>query len=125
MKKPDGLTIIRPDEVSQVIEPLLVKDLFGRRVRRYGVSGKTIHLYVRYADFYSSFGKQQTLDNPINQSDDNYKAAVYILDTVELQQPVMLLGVRLTNLKYNDAHLPSVSAGTKKSTHGSDNGCRQ
>ena len=148
MKKPDGLTIIRPDEVSQVLEPLPIKDLcgvgsrmerhlnllgiktigelgrfpvdilkrkfgvngqhlhdmglgidhspvvpasdqdkvksvghsmtlrrdvsrrqdilkyllqlsemVGRRARRYGVSGKTIHLYVRYADFYSSFGK--------------------------------------------------------------------
>ena len=148
MKKPDGLTIIRPDEVSQVIDPLPIKDLcgvgsrmerhlnllgiktigdlgrfpvdilkrkfgitgqhlhdmglgidhspvvpasdqdrvksvghsmtlrrdvsrrqdilkyllqlsemVGRRARRYGVSGKTINLYVRYADFYSSFGK--------------------------------------------------------------------
>ncbi len=46
------------------------------------------------------------MPNPINQSDDIYKAAVDILDTVELQQPVRLLGVRLTNLKYNDAQLP-------------------
>jgi len=197
MKKPDGLTIIRPDEVSRVIDPLPIKDLcgvgsrmerhlhllgirtigdlgrfpveilkrkfgitgqhlhdmglgidhspvvpasdqdrvksvghsmtlrqdvsrrqdilkhllhlsemVGRRARRYGVSGKTINLYVRYADFYSSFGKQQTLASPINQSDDIYKAAVDILDTVELQQPVRLLGVRLTNLNYKVGQLP-------------------
>ena len=197
MKKPDGLTIIRPDEVSQIINPLPIKDLcgigsqtekklnllgiktigdlgkfpvdilkrkfginglhlhdmglgidhspvvpasdqdrvksvghsmtlkqdisrrqdilkyllqlsemVGRRARRYGVSGKTVHLYVRYADFYSSFGKQQTLGNPINQSGDIYKAAVDILDTVELQQPVRLLGIRLTNLRHQVAQLP-------------------
>jgi DNA polymerase IV len=29
MKKPDGLTIIRPDEVLQVIDPLPIKDLCG------------------------------------------------------------------------------------------------
>ena len=29
MKKPDGLTIIRPDEVSQVLDPLPIKDLCG------------------------------------------------------------------------------------------------
>ncbi|MCX5880728.1 MAG: hypothetical protein NTU74_02650 [Deltaproteobacteria bacterium] len=63
------------------------------------VTGKTINLYVRYADFYSSFGKQLTLAYPINQSDDIYKAAVDILDTVELQQPVRLLGVRYVDIK--------------------------
>jgi DNA polymerase IV len=60
--------------------------MVGRRARRYGVSGKTINLYVRYADFYSSWGKHQTLASPINQSNDIYKATVDILDTVELQQ---------------------------------------
>jgi len=70
------------------------------------VTGKTINLYVRYADFYSSVGKQQTLAYPINQSDDIYKAAVDILDTVELQQPVRLHGVRLTNLQHQVAQLP-------------------
>ena len=37
MKKPDGLTIIRPDEVSQVIDPMPVKDLcdVGSRMERH------------------------------------------------------------------------------------------
>ena len=85
---------------------LHLSEMVGRRARRYGVSGKTVDLYVRYADFYSSWGKQQTLPNSINQSEDIYKAAINILDTVELQQPVRLLGVRLTNLKYHLSQLP-------------------
>ncbi len=205
MKKPDGLTIIRPEEVSQVLETIPIKDLcgvgsqtekklnllgiktcgelgrfpvdilkrkfgingqhlhdmglgidhspvvpasdqdkvksvghsmtlrqdvsrrqdilkyllqlsemVGRRARRYHVSGKTVHLYIRYADFYSSIGKQQTLGNPINLSDDIYKAVIDILDTIELQQPVRLLGVRLTNLKYQVAQLPLFPQERKK-----------
>ncbi|MCX5882609.1 MAG: DNA polymerase IV [Deltaproteobacteria bacterium] len=85
---------------------LQLSEMVGRRARRYGVSGKTISLYVRYADFYSSFGKQQTLASPISQSDDIYKAAIDILNTVELQQPVRLLGVRLSNLQHQAAQLP-------------------
>jgi DNA polymerase-4 len=205
MKKPDGLTIIRPEEVSQVLETIPIKDLcgvgsqtekklnllgiktcgelgrfpvdilkrkfgingqhmhdmglgidhspvvpasdqdkvksvghsmtlrqdvsrrqdilkyllqlsemVGRRARRYYVSGKTVHLYIRYADFYSSIGKQQTLGNPINLSDDIYKAVIDILDTIELQQSVRMLGVRLTNLKYQVAQLPLFPQERKK-----------
>ena len=40
---------------------LQLAEMVGRRARRYGVSGRTVHLYVRYADFFSSFGKQETL----------------------------------------------------------------
>jgi DNA polymerase IV len=82
---------------------LQLSEIAGRLARRYGVSGKTVNFYVRYADFYSSWGKQQTLPNPINQRNDIYKVAIDILDTVELQQPVRLLGVRLTNLRYQVA----------------------
>ncbi len=80
--------------------------MVGRRARRYGVFGKTVHLYVRYAYFYSSVGKQQTLGNPINQSGDIYKTAIDILDTIELQQSVRLLEIRLTNLRHQVAQLP-------------------
>ncbi len=93
---------------------LQLSEMVGRRARRYHVSGKTVHLYIRYADFYSSIGKQQTLGNPINLSDDIYKAVVDILDTIELQQPVRLLGVRLTNLRYQESQLPLFPQERKK-----------
>lgn len=85
---------------------LQLSEMVGRRARRYGVSGKTITLYIRFADFYSSIGKQDTLRNYISQSDDIYKTAIGILDTLELPLPVRLLGIRLTNLCYHDDQLP-------------------
>jgi DNA polymerase-4 len=60
---------------------------------------------VRYADFFSSFGKQETLKSYISTSGDIYKAAVAILDTVRLEQPVRLLGVKLSGLKHHSEQL--------------------
>jgi DNA polymerase-4 len=84
---------------------LQLSEMVGRRARRYGVSGKTITLHVRFADFYSNFGKQNTLRSYINQSTEIYKAAVAILDTTELPQPVRQLGVKLSNLSYESEQL--------------------
>jgi DNA polymerase-4 len=84
---------------------LMLAEMVGRRARRYHVTGKTIHLHIRYADFYSNFGKQSTIKSYINMSDDIYKVAVSILDTIDLPQPVRQLGIRLTNLRYEAEQL--------------------
>lgn len=78
------------------------------------MSGKTIHLYVRYADFFSSWGKQTTLRNYVNQSDDIYRAALGILNSVELEQPVRLLGISLSNLQTESEQLPLFIEERKK-----------
>jgi len=96
--------IDRREDILKYI--LQLSEMVGRRARRYGVTGKTVTLYVRYADFFTSFGKQQTLSGYINLSDEIYRAAVRILDTVELEQPVRLLGVRLSNLRHHEEQLP-------------------
>jgi len=71
------------------------------------VAGRTVGLYVRYADFDSSFNKQQTLHAPSNLTDDIFRSVLAILDTVTLPQPVRLLGVRITNLRHQgDQQLP-------------------
>lgn len=96
--------IDNPEEIRHFL--LQLSEMVGSRARKYNVSGKTIHLYVRYADFFSSWGKQTTLKNYINLSDEIYKAALSLLATVELEQPVRLLGVSLSNLKYEAEQLP-------------------
>jgi DNA polymerase-4 len=62
-----------PAEIRRFL--LQLSEMVGSRARRYNVSGKTIHLYVRYGDFFSSWGKQTTLKNYINLSDEIYRAA--------------------------------------------------
>ena len=101
-----------PAEIRRFL--LQLSEMVGSRARRYGVSGKTVHLYVRYADFFSSWGKQTTVQNYINLSDEIYKAALGILATVELEQPVRLLGISLSNLKQQAEQLPLFVEDRKK-----------
>lgn len=101
-----------PAEIRKFL--LQLSEMVGSRARRYNVSGKTIHLYVRYADFFSSWGKQTSLKQYINLSDEIYRAALGILNTVELEQPVRLLGISLSNLKHQAEQLPLFEEERKK-----------
>ncbi|MSN27244.1 MAG: DNA polymerase IV [Geobacter sp.] len=93
-------------ERADILRYLLqLSEMVGRRARRYGVWGKTVHLTVRYADF-TTFGKQGSQPHHINLSEEIYLAAVKILDSLELQHPVRLLGIRLTNLQHQTSQLP-------------------
>lgn len=93
-------------ERADILKHLLqLSEMVGRRKRKYGVWGKTVHLTVRYADF-TTFGKQVSQSEHINLSADIFHAAIKILDSLELQQPVRLLGIRLTNLQYQTSQLP-------------------
>jgi DNA polymerase-4 len=92
---------------------LQLAEMVGRRARRYGVAGKTVHLTVRFADF-TTIGRQQSRTEPTNQSDVIFNEAVTILDSLKLLQPVRLLGVRITNLCYQQHQLPLFAAERRK-----------
>jgi len=111
-----SMTLERDIEKREEILRFLLQlsEMVGRRARRYNVSGKTVTLYVRYADFFTSFGRQTTLKHHINLSDDIYRAALGILDTVALQQPIRLMGVSLSNLKHEAEQLPLFESERKK-----------
>jgi len=102
-----SMTLERDIERRQEILKYLLQlsEMVGRRARRYNVAGKTVHLTIRFADF-STIGRQCTVKNHANRSDEIFNAAVSILDTLELDQPVRLLGVRITNLCYQRQQLP-------------------
>lgn len=104
------------EDRQEILKFLLqLSEMVGRRARRYNVYGKTVTLSIRYSDFYSWANKQDTLRNYINQSEDIYKAAVAILDTITLEQPIRLLGVRLSNLQYQSNQLSLFPEEQKKS----------
>ena len=103
------------EDRKEILKFLLqLSEMVGRRARRYNVWGKTITLSIRYADFDTWVGKQETLKHYINQSEDLYRAAVGILDTLVLMQPVRLLGVRLSSLRYESNQLPLFEDERKK-----------
>jgi len=104
--------IQREEEVSRYL--LQLAEMVGRRARRYGVSGKTVHLGIRYADFDTNFGKQITFPAYINRSDDIYQAALRILHSFERPQPVRLLGIRLSNLRHHEDQLPLLPEERRK-----------
>jgi len=80
--------------------------MVGRRARRYGVSGRTVHLQLRLADFDTNLGRQKTLPGPVNQSEDLYRTALDILATLPVDQPIRLLGICLSNLQHQAQQLP-------------------
>jgi DNA polymerase-4 len=57
---------------------LQLSEMVGRRARRYGVAGRTVHVVVRFADF-TTIGRQETFPRSMNQSEDIYRAAVQVL----------------------------------------------
>jgi DNA polymerase-4 len=93
---------------------LQLSEMVGRRARRYNVRGRTVTLSIRYADFDTWLGRQETLAEHINRSEDIYRAAAAILDTLVLEQPVRLLGVRLSSLSYQGSQLPLFEEERKK-----------
>jgi DNA polymerase IV len=111
-----SMTLERDIEDRQTILKFLLQlsEMVGRRARRYRVWGKTVTLSIRYADFDTWVGKQETLPQYINQSEDIYTAIVAILDTLVLLQSVRLLGVRLSNLRYESNQLPLFAAERRK-----------
>lgn len=84
---------------------LQLAEMVGRRARRYHVTGRTVHLTVRYGDF-TTVGKQQTRSSPTNQSEEIYRDAMAILGSFDLGQPVRLVGVCITNLVHHADQLP-------------------
>jgi DNA polymerase IV len=92
---------------------LQLAEMVGRRARRHGVLGKTITLTVRYADF-TTFSRQTTRNAFTNRSDEIYRTAVELLDSISLAQPVRLLGVRISNLCYQGEQFPLFGAERKK-----------
>lgn len=104
-----GHSMTFPEDTSsrKVIKSYLLQlaEMVGRRARRYGVSGKTVHLVIRYSDF-STYGKQLSMASHISLSMDIYNAAVGIFDSFPLELPVRMIGVRITNLIHNSRQIP-------------------
>ena len=84
---------------------LQLSEMVGRRVRREEFCGRTVSLTVRYADF-TTFTKQHSLREPVQETLDIYRAALAILSSIRLQQAVRLLGVSVSGLSRHAGQIP-------------------
>ena len=82
-------------EINRFI--LQLSEMVGRRLRKACFSGRTVTVTLRYSDFHT-FTKQISMKKYINDSGEIYGAALSILDSLVLRQPVRLLGVKVSNL---------------------------
>ncbi|MBI5141230.1 MAG: DNA polymerase IV [Nitrospirae bacterium] len=91
----------------------LLSEMVGRRARRAEMAGKTVTLTIRYADF-TTFDRQQSHAKPTNETGEIYLRALKILDTLQLVQPVRMIGVRLSGLEYGRTQLSLFPEERKK-----------
>jgi DNA polymerase-4 len=87
--------ITSPEAVKKCI--LQLTEMVGQRMRKDGLSGRTVTLIVRYADFFT-FSRRHTIGNPVRDSEKIYQTALKILATVRLAKPVRLLGIIVSGL---------------------------
>lgn len=104
--------VSRPADIQRFL--LQLAEMVGRRARRYGVSGRTVHLQLRLADFDTNLGRQKSLPQHINLSDDIYRTALEILATLQVEQPIRLLGISLSNLRHQQEQLTLFSDERQK-----------
>jgi DNA polymerase IV len=101
-------------ERQEILRHLLqLSEMVGRRARRYQVAGKTVTLTVRYADF-TTFSRQLSRSAHSNNSEEIYQSSIQLLDALELTQPIRLLGVKISSLRYHTEQLPLFAADRKK-----------
>ena len=77
---------------------LQLSEMVSARARKHKVAGKTVSLYVRYADL-SKFSKRITINYHTSSHRDIYGIAKYLFENnVDTEKGVRLIGVSLNNL---------------------------
>ncbi len=90
-------------EGVEVIEAALLAHAqrLSGRLRRSGLSARTITLKTRYDDF-STVTRSQTLDGATDGSRDLYRIGLELLEGVDVSRPVRLLGLGGSSLEESD-----------------------
>jgi DNA polymerase IV len=96
-----GHSMTLPKDISdrETIEAQLLKlsAMVGRRARKYGFVGKKVTLTIRYPDF-ETFTRQGTLPEHTNFTQQIYRYALDIMNSIKLRDKVRLIGVSLSQL---------------------------
>ncbi|MEK6568584.1 MAG: DNA polymerase IV [Candidatus Omnitrophota bacterium] len=77
-----------------------LSDMVGRRMRREGLSGRTISVVFRYSDFHT-FSRQKKIPASTDDTRVIYSQAMAIIGNTSLSKPLRLLGVSVSGLEKN------------------------
>jgi len=83
--------------MAKVLQTL--SEMVGRRARRHHCGGKSLTLTWRYDDF-STRTRSTTLSSPICRTEEIYRSSLRLLEKVEIEKPVRLLGIALSQLNF-------------------------
>lgn len=90
--------ISAPADIARCI--LELSDMVGRRMRREGLSGRTISVVFRYNDFHT-FSRQKRIPAATDDTRVIYSRAMAIIGNTSLIKPIRLLGISVSGLEKN------------------------
>lgn len=100
-----GHSVTLPNDITdrhsmgKVLQTL--SEMVGRRARRHNCRGQTITLTWRYIDF-TTRTKRTTLSTPVCLTEDIYRRALRLLESIDMPKPVRLLGISLSDLHFEE-----------------------
>jgi DNA polymerase-4 len=85
---------------AEILRACLIRQAggVGRRLRRYGLRGKTVVLKIKFADF-RQITRSATLDRPTHVGKTIFAEAMKLLEMQRLTRKVRLIGVGVSNLE--------------------------
>jgi DNA polymerase-4 len=94
-----SMTLERDLSDRREIEPVLLHlaEMVGQRARRENLQGSKVTVTFRYSDF-ETFNRQTSLPKLSQDGPEIFQAARKILNSTQLEQPIRLAGVSLSNL---------------------------
>lgn len=78
------------------------------RAKKSDAAGKTLTLKLRFSDF-NTITRSITVDHPISLQSQTYPLSLHLLDKVELEKPIRLIGIGVSNLNDDSAIAPQLS----------------
>ncbi|MHB8243888.1 MAG: DNA polymerase IV [Acidimicrobiales bacterium] len=90
------------DHALLLPEVVRLSDSVGARLRRAGMTGRTVNLKLRFADF-STITRSHSLVGPLLSSVEIARVASALLDAVEVGSGIRLLGISVSALEPLDA----------------------
>jgi len=92
---------------------LELSDKVARRLRKAGLSAKAIKVTIRYKSF-KTFSRQKSLEAASDDTKSIYHSALRLLGSIQLKEPVRLLGVSVLKLTTDNAGSSLFEEGKRK-----------